>query len=541
MKRPVRISRRHLGKLTALGAASAASTVARPVLGRQTPSAWRDGDTLRIAGPPTGVASLDPALSRDLATNQILRQVWRGLVSLDENLEPRMELAESIHLSEDGLGLDVTIRPEARFQDGRQITADDVRGSFTRALDPATAGGNVAGLAGIPYLRDIVGSDEVLAGSATSLSGIEVTGDRMLTITLQERSPAVLLKLASVPASIVDVAATARGPGWLSSPNASGPYAVTSWNPSSSIALSAAPAWWSGEPRTKTVRYLLGTSASQPVNLYQAGEVDLVTDVQPNLVDMIRDPASGIAFGTLLESTIFAVSFIALGNGSPPLDDPHVRRALQRVFPSHLVAESTYRGEAIPADGLIPPGMLGQDWPVSRVPVDIDAAREELARSTYGAAGAVPPIQVYGADVTELEALRDVAARELDLEIEVIQVGWPDFVDGLVQHRFPAYAIYWGADYPDPESLVDMLFASNSADNYTGYSSAELDAMLVEARAGTDAHRITAYAAANQFLVDDAALIPLCHWRGYTLAREGIGGITATAMGLLGLESIHAI
>jgi oligopeptide transport system substrate-binding protein len=407
-----------------------------------------------------------------------------------------------------------------------------VRDSWTRALDPATAGGNRDNLAAITYLRDIAGAGDVLSGASTRLAGVQVTGDRTLSIALSDPSPAFLMKLASVPASIVDTSA--------SIPNGSGPYAVEAWDPAASLTLRASPTWWAGEPATTSIQIRLGISASQPLNLYQAGEIDLVRNVQPELVDLVEDPASGISYGDLMVSNKFAVSYIALGNTEPPLDDVHVRRALRMVFPSALVAKSTYRGEAIPATGLLPPGMLGESWDVPPEVSGTGAARAELAKSRYGDAAALPPIPIHAADPTAVEALRDVAAAELGLTVQAIAVAWPDFVPGLAKHRFPAYALYWEADYPDPESMIDMLFASDSADNYTGYTNPELDALLLEAHVSDRAGRVAAYHLANQLLVEDGAVIPLCHWRAHTLVRKGIAGVTPTAMGIRGLESIHA-
>jgi ABC-type transport system substrate-binding protein len=185
--------------------------------------------------------------------------------------------------------------------------------------------------------------------------------------------------------------------------------------------------------------------------------------------------------------------------------------------------------------------MLGQQWPNLYPSSDIDAAREQLRLSRYGEADQVPPIAIYAADIAAVESIRDVAASELGLGIEAIRVPWLDFLDGLAERRFPAYSLYWGADYPDPESMIEMLFGSSSPDNYTGYNNAELDALLDAARNGDDDERIEIFAQTNQLLIDDAALIPLHHPTGYTLLREGLGGVEVTPMGIIGLESILEI
>ncbi len=502
---------------------------------------WQAADGLRLAGSTTGPASLDPALSRDLPTNFLIRQIYRGLVSLDPDLQPELALAATVDVSSDGLTYTLSIRESARFHDGRVVTPEDVQFSLTRALDPQTAGGFRDGLAGATYLRDIAGADDVLSGAAESLSGIAIVGDRSVAISLTRHSPTFLMKLASAPASIVDAQQVRANPDWWVLPNGSGPFSVASWEPGNSLALVAADSWWEGRAQVESIAMRLGTSASQPINLFQAGEIDLVEDVPAEIVELIVDPASGVQYGALIETSLFATVFIALGNAVAPLDDAHVRKALQRVFPREFVAEATYNGAVATASGIVPPGMFNRQWPNQYPPHDVASAREELRLSRYGSAEQVPPISIYAADIAFVESIRDVASQSLGLRIEAVQVPWLDFLNGLAERRFPAYSLYWGADYPDPESMIEMLFGSSSPDNYTGYWNDELDELLNAARTSDRSERIALFDLANQLLIDDAALIPLYHPTGFTLLREGLGGVDVTPMGIVGLETIQGL
>lgn len=538
-----RLSRRHLVTAGVFGIAGVGqSTSPSSSAARQAEAdRWQIGDGLRLAGSVTGPSSLDPARSRDLSTNFLLRQVFRGLMSLDSNLDPELELAKSVDISEDGRVHAFTIRDSARFHDGRPVTPADVQVSLSRALDPRTTDGSLEALAGITYLQDIEGATDQLAGRSEFLAGISITGDRTLTITLRLGSPTFLMRLASVPASIVDGTQVGEGRDWAAAPNGSGPFAVARWDPQESLDLVAAESWWPGKPALSRVLIRLGSSAAQPVNLFQAGEIDLLDGIPPEVIDLVEDPATGIPSGDLLATDLFATAYIAFGNTDAPLDDIHVRRALQYVFPNGLVASASFNGAVNPANGLLPPGLLDSDWPTTMIAEDAEAARDQLRRSRYGSGDNVPPISIYAADIAMVEALREVASEELGLEIDAIQVGWPDFLTGLAERRFPAYALYWGADYPDPESLVDMLFGARSAENYTGYANETLELLLKGARRTSGGERVAVYAQANQLLIDDAALIPLYHPVGYTLTRVGMAGVEVTPMGILGLETIHEV
>ena len=502
---------------------------------------WDLRNGLRLAGSTGAVQTLDPALSRDLPTNFLVRQLFRGLFRFDERLAVIPELAATMSLSDDGLRYAFELRAGIAFHDGRPIVAADVVESLSRALRPATAGGTVDGLAGPTYLRDIVGAQEVMAGAATMLSGITAHDARNLTISIQEPSATFPMKLASVPASIVDRVQVNASPTWSAKPNGSGPFICTSFAPGRELVLGPHSSWWAGAPAVPRVHIRLGPSAGQPANLLAAGEIDIASGIPPEQRDLLRDPASGFNLAGLIETPIFAVSYIALGNTQPPLDDRHIRRALRFGFPSARVAAATFDRAVRPATGLVPDGMLGRNWEVAGMEPDMQAARAEISKSRYRSASRVPPITIHAADIRPVEALRDVVERNLGLVVEPVAVNWPDFLGGLGSKTFSAYALYWGADYPDPESLLWMLFGSDSPENYTGYRNDEFDSILVIARNERDQDgRIRLYEIAHRLLIEDAAVIPLYADIDYTAVRPGIDGVTLTPMGLLGLETIRS-
>jgi oligopeptide transport system substrate-binding protein len=469
----------------------------------------------------------------------MLQHLFRGLMSLDGYLEPVPCLAEQVDVLESGTLYHFVLRDGASFHDGMAVSAEDVAGSLARALNPSIAGGSLGALAAVMYLGDIDGADDLLAGAATSLSGVTIVNEREIEIRLRQPSPTFLMRLASVQASIVDIAQVEQDSEWWRAPNGSGPYALESWTDGESVVMRAAETWWEGKPAVDQATFWLGAWAVEPLNLYQADRVDLVGDVNPQQVALVQDPASGIVYGDLQETVLFATSYIAFGNQAPPLDDVHVRRALQLAYPAANFARGGYGDTVSVASGLVPPGMLGAAWDAQVPEVDIDAAKAELAASKYGSAAAVPPIVIYGADAGPIDSLRAVVHDALGLDVQAVEVPFPEFIAGLGEGRFPAYAIYWGADYPDPESLIEMLFGSATADNYTGYSNPDLDALLDLARSQAGEERVATLQRANQLLVDDVAVIALYHPHGYTLTPPGMEGPRATPMGIQGLETVY--
>jgi oligopeptide transport system substrate-binding protein len=88
----------------------------------------------------TEVKSLDPAIVTGQPENRLINALFEGLVRWDpETLQPNPAVAARWEVSDEGRTYTFFLRPEARWSDGRQMTADDFVYSFRRFIDPRTA------------------------------------------------------------------------------------------------------------------------------------------------------------------------------------------------------------------------------------------------------------------------------------------------------------------------------------------------------------------------------------------------------------------
>ncbi len=492
---------------------------------------------LRLAGPVNGPASLDPSLARDIPTAFLARQVFRGLTRLDGDLEPVPELAERIEIAPNGLDYTFVLRDDATFQDGRLVAAEDVVFSLTHALDPDTAGGEAALLGGPTYLLDIAGAEDVVSGRSDRLTGLRALDTRTVAIRLTAPRATFLMKLAAAPAAIIDRRDVARGEAWWRSPNGTGPFKVVEWEPGERLVLGRSDHFFAGAPALERIEIRLGTNAFQPFNLYQDDQIDIET-VPQDAIDRVLDPES-LLRDEVVQTPVFALYYVAFRIDSPPMDDIHVRRAIQLAFPRVKVAEASLNGHAGEADGLIPDGMLGRVWSPTVPPFDPAAAEREIAASKYRSAMAMPTLTIYSAGGGPAEALRDVLQESLGLDVEVVSLDWPQFLDGLARRALPAYGLYWMADYPDPESLLWTLFGADSPDNYVDYRSPIFDGLLREAAAEPDGERrADLYQQAQQALLNDYVILPMYDDIAFTVAKPEVKNLEVTPLGILRLETV---
>ena len=76
--------------------------------------------------------------------------------------------------------------------------------------------------------------------------------------------------------------------------------------------------------------------------------------------------------------------------------------------------------------------------------------------------------------------------------------------------RYQMFSLGWGADYPDPENFLDLLFHSDSDGNRTNYSNPEVDAVLEQARVEQDTtRRFELYNQVEEMILEDAPWVLL--------------------------------
>ena len=181
----------------------------------------RDQALVLAGGESTNPREYDPATTHGSGD----KLLYSGLVSFDPQLNLIPELAASWDISPDGTVYTFHLRPDARFHNGKPVTADDVIYSWDRAADPKTQSDTV-----LTYLGDIVGVKERNAGQADSISGLKAIDEHTLQVTIDAPKPYFLQKLTYPTAFVLDQANVESGPDWYRAPNGTGPYRLARWD-----------------------------------------------------------------------------------------------------------------------------------------------------------------------------------------------------------------------------------------------------------------------------------------------------------------------
>ena len=471
----------------------------------------RRGGVFKLLG--SDPTTLDPALTTDSTSYDIVTEVFGGLMRLTDNPnEPVvLDLAESFTVSEDGTVYRFKLREDAVFSDGSPVTASDFKWSWERAALPETGSPIVK-----EFLGDIVGINDIVDGNATSASGITVVDDHTLEVEIDAPKPYFIAKLTYPVTYVVSRDnIESGGETWTDDPVGTGPFVLKSYEIGVELVL-ARNENYSGTPAfLDEVRFnLAGGSA---MAMYENDEID-ITGIPQAAYERVTDPNEPISREVVDVPPEFVTWYIGFNTESPPFDDVHFRRALNYAVDKELIAEAVLGGRVSPAYGPTPPGFIGFNPDLETLGFDAEKATEELNMSKYADADSRPRIVLTapgtgGSPPAWLVAVGDMWARTLGVDVEFQEVEWATFLEEIDNYRLQAFSLAWSPDYPDPHTFVDVLFRSDSQINQTKYSNAEVDRLLDEATTEQDpARRIQLYQQAEQIIVDEASWVPM--WWG---------------------------
>ena len=479
------------------------------------------------ADPPT----LDPHLTSDTTSAGIVVEIFSGLVALNPDLELVPDIAQSWDI-ENGVVYTFRLRPNAKFHNGKPVTAHDFKWSIERAANPKTAS-PVADT----YLNDIVGATDVIEGRASEISGIRVVDDLTLQITIDAPKAYFLAKLTYPTAYVVDrdtVEAGGRN-WWVANAVGTGPFKLNEYRIGERIVLERNELYYREPAKVHTIFNIL--AGGQPMAMYENGEVD-ITGVSLFDLDRILDPNEPLNKELVVAPPGFSVSYIGFNNTWPPFEDVKFRQALNHAVDKELIASEVLSELVQPAYSILPPGFPGFTPDIDGLTYNPELAQRLLSESAYADADTRPRIAITvpgtgGTIGLDLEVVLEMWKQVLGVEVDIQQVEWATYLQDLDRQKFQAFAgLGWEADYPDPQDFLDILFHSESGLNHGGYSNPDVDRLLEAARVESDVvRRVDLYNQVEQIIVDDAAWVPL--WftgERYALIKPNVHGYKMTPM-----------
>ena len=462
------------------------------------------------ADPPT----LDPHLTTDVNSAVYAVEIYGGLMTINKELVIVGDLAETWEISPDGRTTTFRLNPNAKFHNGRTVTANDVKWSIERATSPETEAFNAS-----VFLGDIIGVEQRIVGESTEVSGVQVINDRTVTITTDAPKAYFLSKLTYPVSFVLDQANVESNQNWIFEPNGTGPFKLAEYNPGEMLRLKRFDNYHLGPAKLDAVEFLI--SGGNSMLMYENDEIH-ITGIPLALLSGVLDPSHPLNKDVVAAPPQFDVNYFGLNTTEPPFDDIKVRQAFNYAIDRESLASTLLEDLVVPAAGILPPGFPGYNPNLKGYVYDPTKAQQLIRESKYGDSETLPRITLtlpgsFGAAISpSIEAMLAMWEKNLGVDISILQTEWAIFLQDLHQNRFQMFGgLGWIADYPDPENFLDVLFHSKSNNNQSEYTNMQVDLLLEQARIEQDeTNRFKLYHQAEEMIVNDAPWIPLWHSNG---------------------------
>jgi peptide/nickel transport system substrate-binding protein len=476
------------------------------------------------------ISTLDPAIGYDWQNPSIMQAIFDGLMDYRPGtFELVPDLAESYTVSDAGRTYTFKLRHGVKFHNGREMTAEDVRYSFERILNPATQSPAQG------YFNVIAGSDE-FATKGGHVSGIALSDPYTVSITLKQAKATFLNVLAMhfgsvVPKEEVDKYSADFG----HHPVGTGAFKLVEWTPGQHLLLQRNKAYFKPDlPHLDEVEIQVGQDPSVSLLRLKKGEVDLTGDGIPpaQFQSVIADPAlkNQVIAGKQLQT-----SYLALNTQVPPLDDVRVRRAINMAINKERIVR-IINNRAVPASQPLPPRMPGYDPNYKGYPYDPEGAKKLLSEAghpngfetTLYSINTDPNPRIAQAIQQDLAQIGIKAELKALASSVVIQAGGTPKEAPMIWSGGMA----WIADFPDPSGFYWTILGCGGATqggwNWAWYCNNEIDERAAKADAmvgaGESATRVQIWRSIFLDVMKDAPWVPIFHEDFYTVHSQRLAG-----------------
>lgn len=517
------------------------------------------------------LSSLDPARVNDMTSSHIIINIYDQLIGFDHELNIVPQLATSYDVSDDGQTYTYHLRSTATFHDdpcfpggkGRRVIAADVKYSFERVCDVRTKTKNDT------YFRDkVVGASEFYdatrqaqrSGMAPTVQGVRgfvVVNDTTFQIRLVKPFAPFAYTVAQTSMGIVPREAVERyGNAFTQHPVGSGPFRFVSWTPDRSCELRRNPTYWDVDEAGNRVPYLDGIRFTfmkddkMQLLEFDAGNLEesyrIPNEFFAEIVDEKKQPKGKWAKYQLLHVTALATQFYGMVTIDPVLKDVRIRKALNYAVDRQRIIRYVLKGQASgPAHhGLVPPSMPGYaSDSVRGYRFDPVRARALMAEAGYPNGRGFPELTLQlnaggGRNASIAEAIQGMLKEHLNITVNLLQVEFAQHLESIDAGKAPFFRLGWVADYPDPESFLNLYYGKIVPDpsqpspiNSTRFQNAEFDALFERALSATDrAERMSLYRRAEQIAIDHAPMLLILNDEDFRFVQPYVKGHPHNAM-----------
>lgn len=476
------------------------------------------------------IGVLDPAQGPDANSTIAVNMIYTGLVKFDKDLQVVPDQASSWTISPDNKTYTFKLKPGITFSDGTPVTAQSYVYTLTRALLPAVQAGFAQSFLGI-----IDGANDVVNGKTNVLRGVRALDANTLRVTLTQPAAYFLdLMATSFCFPLNEQMIKQYGQKeWVNHAAGNGigtgPFMVKQWDHNVKMVLVPNLHWYGAKTKLKEVDMLFVSDPATAFKAYQAGQYDFDWNITAQDLTTARS-MPGFTSKSLLQTDV-----LFFNTKMPPFDNVAVRQAFAYATDKTTLVNAIFKGAAIAAPTIIPPGMPGYQPDYQGLPYDKAKALAAL-QSAYPDVSKMPAITFSypSSQVSSLEAqvLQQMWQSALGIHVNLLSVELNAYNTETANRQIQLGFNQWTADFPDPYDWLALNLLSNAAGNDGSWSYRLFDQAVMQAEQTTGDARIQLYNQAEQYAVEQVGWLPLDHEAMAAVTPSWVHGVSLNNTGL---------
>ena len=451
---------------------------------------------VRRGGTAVVALNFDPPSMNPLASKTDEQAIQREmlfmpLIKYDAQLRPVPWLAErwdTVRVGRDSLDLTFRLRRDARWHDGQPVTAEDVRWTFERAVDPRTAYHGASWFSFYHPRAAVL--DPYTIRFRLRRHPEFLDGWRLLP-------PVPKHILGNTPPEQI-----ATHPFGTRNPVGNGPFRFADRTPGQEWVFEANPrfpAALGGRPYLDRVVFRSIPDATTRLTELLTGGVHIAVPVAATDAGRLQ-PAQGVR---AISRPVPNWSFIAWNTRLPMFDTPEERRALTMALNRPQITESVTSGTGVPGRSIVTPfhWAFNASDPRTAVPFNPEAARSLLAsagwrdrngdgvledesgrpfrftlKTLQGNTGMQDAATIAQAQLQQIGVVAQIQTLEPSTLISQFEGAVNE--SGQRQRDFDAVLLSWNDPFRKDDSQFLHSRNQNGGRFWTGYSHPRLDQLM---------------------------------------------------------------
>jgi peptide/nickel transport system substrate-binding protein len=507
------------GLLAACGSANHSSGAASGSTPAASGGHGKAGGTVRVAlVTPTG--AINPLTVSDQGGANMLAQSGEFLTYCNGKNVLQPMLATSWKPNHDATVWTFQLRKGVKFNNGKEMTADDVVFTFKLQCDSKNATTALSNFQGV-----------------LTPDGVKKTGTHSVTFHLESANGNFPYLVSSDNYTMVIFPQGTDPTTWQKTFLGTGPFVIRSYTTNSGATFGPNPNWWGGKVMPAETQWSFYPTQGPQVLALQNGSVDVVDQLVYNGAESVLNSSYNII--NLKSSNHRELS---MRNDQAPFNDARVRQAVALTLDRPAIISALLHGY----------GQLGNDYPFAPVFPSTDQSvpqrHEDLAKARQLLAAAGHPsgfkTKLYTEQLLEVPLLAQVikaSAAKVGIDIDLIvqtdsnyygkstygQSNWLDGIMSLVDY----------GSRSTPNVFLESALESHGPWNAARFHNATYDRLVRQYVAAVDLQTQRQLAGQIQrLLLDETPIVIPYYVNQLTVTKRNVGGVFANTEGTVFLQ-----